>query len=85
MSTGTKATILIYEFEDKVFNLTQCGNNALKCVAEICKRYDRTCLTYRDFAIGLFDGVDLAKDGQPFSANDYDDLAEEWLEEIYND
>lgn len=85
LSTGCKTAILIWEYPDLVFNVTYCGNNAFACVADICKHYDRTILTYRYLPVELLKDVILQKDYCSISLEEYDDKVEEWLEEIYND
>lgn len=85
LSSGSKVAILIWKYPDKVFNLTQCGNNAFKFVVDLCRKYDRTELTYRYLPTHLMEGLPLQKDGVDITLEEYDDLVDEWLEEIMND
>lgn len=47
LSTGTKTAILVYEFPNMIFNATQMRDNAFLFVSALCKKQDRTVLTYR--------------------------------------
>lgn len=68
-----------------VFNMTQCGNNAFKCVSSICKHYDRTELTYRFLPFRYLEPLQLQKDGMPITLEEYEENVDDWLEEMYND
>jgi len=85
LSTGCKTAILIWKFPGLVFNVTQCGDNAFKCVADLCEYNDRTVLTYRYLPERYLKRLELQKDGISFSITDYDGLVDGWLEEKYND
>ena len=85
LSTGSKTAILIWLYPEIVFNVTQCGDNAFKCVADFCQHCDRTVLTYRYLPERYLSRLDLQKDGTSFELDDYDDLVDGWLEEKYND
>jgi hypothetical protein len=86
LSTSCKTAILIYLFPDKIFNVTQCGDDAFSCVTRMCRRFDRTVLTYRYLPkYALSDAGDARKDGQPIDLDTYDDDIDVWLEEIYAD
>lgn len=85
LSTGCKTAILVWEYPDTVFNMTQCGNNAFKCVSDICKYYDRTELTYRFLPFRYLESLQLQKDGIPITLDEYEECVDDWIEEMYND
>lgn len=85
LSTGCKTAILVWLYPEKVFNMTQCGNNAFKCVSDICVKYDRTELTYRFLPLRFLKNLKLQKDGVDITLDEYDELVDDWLEEIMND
>lgn len=86
LSTGSKAMICIYEFPDKIFNITQMGNNVLAWLMQLCEKEDRTVICYRDIPIYKLSEIPLQKDYIPYKVHDdsYDDV-DEWLEEIMQD
>lgn len=85
LSTGVKTAILIWKFPDIIFNLTQCGNNALACVASICKVYERTELTYRYLPWVLLEDIEVRKDNILVDHDKYYENIDSWLEECLND
>ncbi|MCI8562026.1 MAG: DUF4869 domain-containing protein [Lachnospiraceae bacterium] len=85
LSTGAKTAILVWEYPDIIFNMTQCGDNAFQCVAEICRHSDRTELTYRYLPLWAMEGVEIQKDGIAITKELYNEKIDDWLEEIYND
>lgn len=87
LCTGTKTALCIYFYPDKVFNLTQMGDNVLDVLLKYIVDSDRTLLTYR---LLHFMNVPFTKDGKTldFDQKDLDeywDHFDEWLEEMYND
>lgn len=86
LSTGTKVMICIYEFPNMIFNITQMGNNVIPLLIELCKKEDRTVLSYRLIPIYQLSKIPLQKDYQDYQVHEdsYDDV-DEWLEEIMND
>ena len=85
LPTGTKTAILVYEFPNLIFNATQIGDNAFLFVSALCKKQDRTLLTYRYLPEFLLEGLELQKDGKPFKLEDYDNIVNDWLDEGYDD
>lgn len=86
LSTGAKTMICIYEFPNLIFNITQMGNNVIPLLIELCKKENRTVLSYRLIPIYQMSEIKLQKDYQDYQVRDdsYDDV-DEWLEEIMND
>ena len=86
LSTGAKTAILVWKFPDVIFNMSQCGDNAFKCVMDICSDGDdRTEMTYRYLPEKQLRRTKVLKDGKDFDMDDYDDLVDEWLLESLND
>ena len=86
LSTGSKTMICIYQFPDKIFNITQMENNVLPFLMRLCEKEDRTVICYRDIPIYQLSRIRLQKDYVDYVVHEdsYDDI-DEWLEEIYND
>lgn len=86
LSTGSKVMICILKFPEKIFNLTQMGNNVLPFLIKLCAKEDRTVICYRDIPIYELSQIPLQKDYEDYCVNEdsYDDV-DEWLEEIMND
>lgn len=88
LSIGSKTMICIYEFPDKIFNITQIGNNVVPFLVELCKQRDVTALTYREIPFRFFGDIGFLKDYQPVTYEDdidYYDRFGEWLKEMFND
>lgn len=88
LSTGAKTAICIYLYPDWVFNATQMGDNAFQFVIELCRKHDRTVLTYRYLPYKYMIMLDLQKDYKPVTFEDDEDFwdhFDEWMEEMYND
>lgn len=89
LSTGAKTAICIYEYPEKIFNLTQMGNNVIPFIVDLADSRDITALTYREIPYDYLEGG-FTKDYKPVELGEepdvsYYDLVEKWLEEIYND
>lgn len=84
LSTGVKTVICIYEFQDKIFNLTQIGDNALAFVSVLSKLRDITALCYRFLPYDQMSDIDLYKDYEKYQIGDIYDFECDmrgWLEE----
>lgn len=84
LSTGSKTVICIYEFPEKVFNITQVGDNALAFVSVLSKHRDITGLCYRFLPYDQMIDVDFYKDYQKFKIGnivEFDTINRKWLEE----
>ena len=87
LSTGSKTAICVYEYPDKIFNMTQMGDNALAFITGLSKSRDITLLCYRLLPYCQMIDTEFYKDYVPVDISDPDDfdtLMEEWLEEIGN-